>query len=80
MELVKLPDILLTLYGIQHGVMVPLVNLKIEDTINIDKALETTLSLLADNSACILHDTLVFTEKYDAFTIKVNKGTNNAYN
>lgn len=72
-SLVKLPEIGMTLYGIQHGVMIPLVSLRVDNAEDIDKLYEDTLSILADNSVCILHDTLVYTDKFDAFTIKVNK-------
>lgn len=77
LSLVELPPNWLTLFGIQHGVMIPLVSLRLMEPTKREEVVTSILEELAKGEVCLLHDTLIFTDKFDAFTVKETKESTN---
>lgn len=67
---VHFPSPKLIVLGFKDNLAVPLAQIVIIDPEKRQEIIDSVLMQLAGNAACILGDTLVYTDKYDAFQIK----------
>ena len=66
----ELPKPKLVVFGIKEGVMMTLATVVLVDVTKRESVISEILETLASSTSCILGDTLIYTEKFDAFQIK----------
>lgn len=74
---VHFPSPKLVVLGFKDNLAVPLAQVVITEPEKRHEIINSVLVQLAENTICILGDTLVYTDKYDAFQIKeIDNGGN----
>lgn len=67
---VHLPSPKMTLFGYKDHVAIPLATVVLNDPSKRAEIAETILTTLSDNTVCIMGNTLIYTDKYDAFKLE----------